>query len=202
MQVPKSSPAVFIAIPELPMPDEPTRAPAGISWPTEEREFEQALLASRGKLLALAHRLLGWRGDAEDAVQNAVARALDSRAQYRGEAALETWLCRIVINECRRVARWRRMRAWVGLDDVDVPTRFTVNASREAERVDAVRRAMASLAYNYREVAVLRYLQDMEIEEIAEILGKRRGAVDTLLSRAREMLRIELAGWMDDETLG
>ncbi len=77
------------------------------------------------KLRSLAYRILANRDDAEDAVQEALARALDKIAGFRGEAGFATWLYRITVNVCRDVLRRRERWRW----DAQVHASHTCSAS-------------------------------------------------------------------------
>ena len=91
-----------------------------------DREAIGDLMAPHlARLRALAYRILANRDDAEDAVQEALARALDKIAGFRGEAGFATWLYRITVNVCRDVLRRRQRWRW----DAQVHTRTVLRRS-------------------------------------------------------------------------
>jgi RNA polymerase sigma-70 factor (ECF subfamily) len=133
-------------------------------------------------LYRLALRLVGARrGDAEDAVQETWLRAASRLGDFRGEAALRTWLAGIAINCCRELVRARRRdesapeeAALCGMADVDLE------------------RAIARLAPGFREVLVLHDLEGYTHEEIGARLGIAAGTSKSQLARARRALREDM----------
>lgn len=175
-----------------------------------------ALVAEhQSRVAGLAARLLGWRGDVDDAVQDVFVAVLEGLPRFRGASRLSTWLFRLTVSVCRR--RQRRRLAWLrwwrrrGSPDAAAETRSAVSemggpagemddaaaATVAAERQARVRAAVGRLPQVYREVIVLRYLEELDPAEIGEVLGLKRSALDVRLSRAREKLRSELAGELE-----
>jgi RNA polymerase sigma-70 factor (ECF subfamily) len=96
-----------------------------------DREAIGDLMAPHlARLRALAYRILANRDDAEDAVQEALARALDKIAGFRGEAGFATWLYRITVNVCRDVLRRRQRWRW----DAQVHASHACSASAHHQR--------------------------------------------------------------------
>ncbi|HEX5052227.1 MAG TPA: sigma-70 family RNA polymerase sigma factor [Planctomycetota bacterium] len=154
-----------------------------------------ALCAHAPRLRRLVHRLLGWPAggtDVDDVVQEVLLAAWRHRDSFRGEATLSTWLVRIAVrkaqNHARAAAVRRRLFGW--WSDADAVARTPADADHD--RLAATQLAMHRLAHRDREVLVLRYLEQREIPQIAELLGCSRTAVDARLSRARHRLRAEL----------
>ena len=152
------------------------------------------LSAQAPRLRRLVHRLLGWRAsahDLDDIVQDVLLAAWRHRADYRGDAALSTWLTSIALRKAHNHVRSDRLRhrlfAWLGDREP------TAAMSAPDERLDRTHRAMQRLAHADREVLVLRYLERRDIDEVAALLGARRAAIDSRLSRARRRLRAMLA---------
>jgi RNA polymerase sigma-70 factor, ECF subfamily len=166
---------------------------------------------------ATVFSLLANKDDAEDVAQDALLKALARLNQFRKESTFGTWLIQIAINE----ARMRNRRQW-GIpmlsltDDKDkndakayVPKDFEdwreipSTALERAEVREALGKALGSLAQHYREVFVLRDIQELSISETSAILGVSPGAVKSRLRRARLMLRDILApGLAQDGRLG
>ena len=145
----------------------------------------------RDRLWAVALRTLGDREEAADALQDALVSAYRNAGSYRGDAAVTTWLHRIVVNACIDRTRRRQARPSVPLGDRDVAERQDEHAATEA-RLD-VRAALARLPMPQRVALVLVDLEDVPVAEAAELLGVPEGTVKSRCARARmalaEMLR-------------
>ncbi|GAA2635792.1 SigE family RNA polymerase sigma factor [Paractinoplanes durhamensis] len=148
-----------------------------------ETEFT-AFVAERGQaLLRIAHALTGDRGRAEDLVQGALAKAYAKWPRIHGDA--EAYVRRVIYND--RVSVWRRASRRPEVLAAEVPERPGHDLD-VAERI-AVREALLSLPARQRAVLVLRYLEDLSVEETAEALGCRPGTVASQTSRALAKLR-------------
>ncbi len=166
------------------------RLAGGESW-----TLPQVVAGHQERIGRLASRLLGWRGDIEDVVQDVFVSALANLARFRGESQLTTWLYRITVNECRRARRRRRLREMLRLvSDAAAPPE---RAHHGSDRSAAIRQAIVGLPPKYREVVVLRYLEELRVPEVAVILNVSTNVVDVRLHRAREQLRTALAGWLE-----
>jgi RNA polymerase sigma-70 factor (ECF subfamily) len=139
---------------------------------------------------ALAYRLMGYNGDLDDVVQDVFVAALEGRARFRAESSLWTWLTAITLNRCRWHARKQKIRRlamrWLS------PPGETNSAETNANQNDtaiAVRTAVADLGLREREVIVLHYFEQMQIAEIAKLLGKKENAIAVQLHRARQKLK-------------
>ena len=145
--------------------------------------------------------------DAEEVAQEAVLKAFSNLHQFRGESRFSTWLVRIAINEARTRSRRNRLRAAQSLDEApndDTGGDYTPiclvdwreipsDALQRSEVRELLARALASLSQIYREVVMLRDVQQLSISETAAILGISQGSVKTRLLRARLQLRDVLA---------
>lgn len=153
------------------------------------------------RLFRVARAILGRDADAEDAVQEAWVRALSNLDEFRGDSAFSTWLTRILINEA--YGRLRRQRPVVDFTaDVEPALRahilkFPAASSRpdpEATMASSevrvlIERAIDALPEPFRVVFVARVVEDMSVEETADLLGLRPETVKTRLHRARARLR-------------
>ncbi len=174
------------------VPDTPPR-------PTPTGELDAAfapLLEFDKRLVNLAHRVLGDRDDALDAVQEAYLQAYKAFHSFRGDAQPYTWLCRITLNECARRGRRRTKRRSLELD-LEVLAekgREPAEEDKAHELVErggtylAVRDAVNALAEPYRQAIILRYYEDMSYEEIASVWGCSLGTVKSRLARAHAKL--------------
>jgi RNA polymerase sigma-70 factor (ECF subfamily) len=159
----------------------------------------------------LAYRMLGNAEDAGDLVQDTFLRAYGALASFRQDASFLTWLYKIASNLCIDQLRSRKARSALSLDveleEGREPAADARNCSPEELAIrdsvqDVVQRAISNLPEKYRVVVVMRHLQDMSVEEIANVLNMPTGTVKTHLFRAREMLRGRLRSVLEMETDG
>jgi RNA polymerase sigma-70 factor (ECF subfamily) len=139
---------------------------------------------------------------AEDVAQGALCRALESLHNFRGEAALMTWLCTL----CRRElsARWAQTRPYstapvLAEDDPEIRAALEsllaaegsdpLHAAGQAEVRDTICAAMDYLPAPYADILEWKYVRDMSVAEIAQRLGRSAKATESLLTRAREAFR-------------
>jgi RNA polymerase sigma-70 factor (ECF subfamily) len=158
------------------------------------------------RVYAAALAILRNESDAEDAAQEAMLKALANIRQFRAEARFSTWLIQITVNEALMRRRRERTRMTEAIDDHRndegeyAPRDFAdwreiPSESLERKEVrQKLAEALASLDRKYREVFVLRDMEQLNIQETAEALGISVASVKTRLLRARLMLRDLLAG--------
>lgn len=158
------------------------------------------------RVYAAALAILRNESDAEDAAQEAMLKALANIRQFRAEARFSTWLIQITVNEALMRRRRERTVVMEGMDDRrDEEGEYTPRdfadwreiPSEALERKEVRQKladALATLDRKYREVFVLRDMEQLNIQETAEALGISVASVKTRLLRARLMLRDLLAG--------
>jgi RNA polymerase sigma-70 factor, ECF subfamily len=145
------------------------------------------------------------RDTAETLTQDCFLRAYQARHRFRGDASLNTWLMQIAINLVRDFARNRRLRFWKRVQDSAVDCASLNNGlacrgvSPEAETVakeqmDAVWRVTGKLSERQRTVFLLRFVEDMDLLEIANVMGVTEGAVKVHLFRAVHAVREQIGG--------
>lgn len=134
-----------------------------------------------------ATAIVGDEGAGRDAVQEAFAQALRKRASFRGDAALEAWVWRIVINEALLLRR--RRPDDVAWDAASAPAAAT-NGNRALEQDATVRAWVASLPERQRLTVFLRYFADLDYRSIATALEIEVGTVSATLSAAHAALRL------------
>ncbi len=168
--------------------------------------FYELVYPYERRVYAAALAILRNESDAEDVVQEAMLKALAHLRQFRAEAKFSTWLIQITVNEALMRRRRERRRNMEGMDDRrDEEGEYTPRdfadwreiPSEALERKEIRQRladALASLDRKYREVFVLRDVEQLNIQETAETLGISVASVKTRLLRARLMLRDLLAG--------
>jgi len=138
---------------------------------------------------------------AADAVQTALLKAWDRRAEFRGEAALDTWIHRIALNAAIDLIRKRKRRAE---DELDVETvGESPDPTPESEYAgDALVRdlevAMRRLSTSERQTFVLKHVEGWKLEEIAESTRTNINNVKSTLFRAVHKLRVDLKVWRSE----
>lgn len=137
-----------------------------------------------------ATRVLGDRDDADDAMQSAFVRAFRQLRSCRDPSRFGAWLRQIVVNECRTFAarRDRRERRMVR-DAHDGLALASETASVGADGLAEVQRALDALDADQREAFVLKHVEDLSYEEMAELTGAGVSALKMRVKRAVERLR-------------
>jgi RNA polymerase sigma-70 factor (ECF subfamily) len=159
----------------------------------ELAQFEQAVVPHLGAAFNLARWLTGNDHDAEDVVQESYLRALKFFAGFRGGDG-RPWLLTIVRNTCYTWLRRNRMDDVTTELDEDVHGVDHTGSNPEAvllaaARSDMVTRALEELPVALREVVILRELEGMSYQEIANVAAVPIGTVMSRLSRARSRLQ-------------
>jgi RNA polymerase sigma-70 factor (ECF subfamily) len=155
----------------------------------------------------LVYRLLNDPGDACDVVQEVFLKVFRSIGAFRGQSSLKTWIYRIAMNEAHNHRRWfgRRRGHEIGLEDeqgdgrtyeqvLPDPGRSPFDITLDHETMQSIEEALASLKPAFRAAVVLRDVEGLSYEEIAEILEISLGTVKSRILRGREALREKLAG--------
>ena len=149
-----------------------------------EDAFRTLYRAHTPALYALALRLAGSdRHEAEDLVQETWVRATRKMASFRGESALRTWLCGVLVN----VRRERVRSEWRMVDTQDVDPPSAVPPKNDA--AFDLERAIAALPNGARDIFVLHEVYGYAHHEIAEMLDIVEGTSKSQLARARTLLR-------------
>ena len=161
----------------------------------EPRAFEDLVKGYQHRVFGVALRMLGSRAEAEEIAQEVFLRAHRALADFRGEARLGTWLYGIASRLClNRLASPDRRVARGDAALLDVPA-ATPDAAVELERAEldaALRAAIAELPDERRLVLVLRDIEGLSYEQIAEVLALDLGTVRSRLHRARMQLKEKL----------
>ena len=172
----------------------------------DQQAFAQLVTLHEGMVLNLAVRLLGDAEEAKDAAQEVFLQVYRTLGRFEGRSSLKTWIYRIVVNHCRNRHRWwrrRRRDRSVALDEMSqadaaqlseraAPEANPFEECRRHEQERGVRTALARLSFDHRTILLLREVEGLTCEEIAEALGLPEGTVKSRLSRARESLRQSL----------
>ncbi len=176
----------------------------------DKESFYQLVRPYERAVYTAAFSILRNEADAEEVSQEAVVKAFTNLARFRSEAKFSTWLIQITVNEARmrlrkdRRAMYESLEGGTQTDDGDyVPRDFAdwreipSEALQRSELKAALRRAIEALPPKYREVLILRDVQDLSIKETAQALGLTEASVKTRLLRARLQLRDALAPGID-----
>ena len=171
----------------------------------DEGAFNELVITYQRRVFALVFRMLGRREEAEDLAQEVFVQVFKAIDQFRGDSKLSTWIYRIAVNLCKNRAKYLSRRHANDQEDVDaMADRLPFSAakgvsvggiSRPDELVEGmqlevvVKRAIAQIEPEFREVLILRDVEDMSYEEIAEVTGLADGTVKSRIHRARAQLR-------------
>lgn len=151
----------------------------------DEAAFATVVAEHQEAIARFCARFLGDEALAADLTQEVFISAWNDRARYRERGRLRTYLLRIARNRCLAAARKRSSRARLR-NRWQLPERRESGEPSEARNID---RALGTLRPAYRELVVLRYLEELEISEIAEVTTLKVGTVKSRLSRALTALR-------------
>lgn len=156
--------------------------------------FETIVYRHRDRLWSLALRTTNDPEEAADALQDAFLSAFRRANQFRGEAAVTTWLHRIVVNACLDRLRRRASRPSVSLpDDLGQTMADPGDKMSQRETQLVIAKALANLPPDQRAAIVLVDVEGHSVQEAAELLGCPTGTVKSRCSRGRARLAEELA---------
>jgi RNA polymerase sigma-70 factor (ECF subfamily) len=176
----------------------------------DEKAYERLIQRFQTPIYNLAWRLVSDPADASDVVQEVFLKVFRNIGHFRRDSSLRTWVYRIAVNESHNRRRWlfRHRRGETGLEENfddsegrekplmdmgETPFDFTMN--REAQLL--LEEGLAAINPVFRAALVLREVEDMSYEEIAEILEVSLGTVKSRIMRGREALRRYLAERLD-----
>jgi RNA polymerase sigma-70 factor, ECF subfamily len=176
----------------------------------DEKAYEQLIQRFQTPVYNLAWRLVNDPADASDVVQEVFLKVFRNIGHFRRDSSLRTWVYRIAVNESHNRRRWlfRHRRGETGIeenfDDAEGRERpltdtgetpFDCTMNREAQLL--LEEGLAAINPVFRDSLVLREVEDMSYEEIAEILEVSLGTVKSRIMRGREALRRYLADRLD-----
>jgi RNA polymerase sigma-70 factor, ECF subfamily len=154
----------------------------------ERDAYRELFEVYKDKVYSVALRFAGQPAEAMDITQDTFLKLFSSLTDFRGDARLETWIYRLVVNRC--LDHRRRSRRWLPLGEA-----FGLRAASDTlatvlreERNGRVQAAIEGLAADLRIVVVLRYTEGMSYDQIAEVLGCAAGTVASRLHRAHKLL--------------
>ena len=174
----------------------------------DERAFNELVEAYEQRVFRLVFRFMGRRDEAEDMAQEVFVQVFKAVGQFRGDAKLSTWIYRIAVNLCKNRAKYLARRHNDAQDELEpVAERAPLSQAKgvtfgdvarpdhlvEGFQVeDIVREAIAELDPDFREVLVLRDVEDLTYEDIMEVTGLPEGTVKSRIHRARATLKAKV----------
>ncbi len=170
-----------------------------------EEAYEELIERYEQQLYGMIYRLLGNQMDAADVVQEVFLKVFRTINSFREQSSLRTWIYRIAVNEAHNHRRWfaRHCRCEVSMEDergehhasleyAADPGRSPYEQTLESENRTLIERALTKVSPVFRTAVVLRDIQNLSYEEIAEILQVSLGTVKSRILRGREALRLEI----------
>jgi RNA polymerase sigma-70 factor, ECF subfamily len=169
----------------------------------DQNAFGEIVEIYKDKVFQLAYRMLGNRHEAEDIAQEAFIRAFVNIQSYNINLKFSTWLYRIATNLCIDRIRKKKPDYYLdaevaGTDGLTMYSQIPSKTSLPEDDVeslelqDTIQRAISKLPEKYRSVIVLKYIEELSLNEISEILDMPLGTVKTRIHRGRETLRKQL----------
>ncbi|WP_174735111.1 RNA polymerase sigma factor SigW [Mesobacillus harenae] len=169
----------------------------------DQNAFGEVVELYKDKVFQLCYRMLGNRHEAEDIAQEAFLRAYMNIHSFNLNLKFSTWIYRIATNLC--IDRIRKKKPDYFLD-AEVPgteglnmysqvasdTALPEDELESLELQDAVQKEISKLPEKYRSVIVLKYIEELPLKEISEILNLPLGTVKTRIHRGREALKNQL----------
>lgn len=181
-------------------------ATADLSRSLTADHFDDLVLRNQKRIFRLLMALLRDEDAADTLTQETFLKAYKKRGTFRGESSVDTWLFRIAINlardyqRSRRQSFWKRIFAGAPEDEDDSPLLDSVADKRSTaesqllarEEVAAVWETVETLSPKQREVFILRFAEEMPLDDIAQTLEMELGTVKSHLSRALTAVRNKL----------
>ncbi len=197
-RTPQAAPTATLAPPPLADQALLERLRAG-----ENAAYDDLVRQTGGRLLVVARRMLTREDEAQDAVQEAFLSAFKSLDRFDGRSQLATWLHRICVNVCLMRLRTRRRKPETTIGDLlpqfledghqknpaQVWKPIGASGIEKEELRATIRAKIDELPETYREVLLLRDIEELGTEETADLLGLTEAGVKTRLHRARQALK-------------
>ena len=153
--------------------------------PHQHKAFEQLITAYKDMVYTLCYRMTGNATDAEDLLQEILTKLFLNIGKFDGRSAFSSWLYRVAHNHCLNFLSQRRTEytSTGTLPDGDVIVDASTNVTWQDERTQAV---LESIDPNSRSLLVMKYVMDLDIKEISDILQVGLSATKMRLARARD----------------
>jgi RNA polymerase sigma-70 factor, ECF subfamily len=166
----------------------------------EQTAFEELVLRYQDRIYNLCRHMLGNTHDAQDAAQDSFLKAYQKLKDFKPEASLYTWLYRITVNTCLDYRKRPFFESlFVKSDDDEEHIQESVSEEPSPEKLYeskqlglALHKSLGRLSLKLRTVIILKEIEGLSYEEIADILQISIGTVKSRISRAREELKLRL----------
>lgn len=154
----------------------------------EDGIFTEFIRENKGSFYRLAYSYVRNKEDALDIVQDSIHKGLVSLNTLQDPKVMKSWFYRIVVNTSLDFLRKHKR-----VSIVDSETMEYISSGKEDsyENVD-LERALEQLPLEYRSIIVLRYFEDLKIDEVASVMGENNSTIKTRLYKALKLLRIEM----------
>jgi RNA polymerase sigma-70 factor, ECF subfamily len=161
----------------------------------DDRAFGVLVSRYQNAYLRYATRMLNSQDDAEDALQSAFIRAYRNLSGCRDPKRFASWLQKIVVNECRTLGA-RRTKRELRFDSRPATLDAIPASSRDGRKevAEEIEAALQRLPAEQREAFLLRYVEDLGYEEMAELTGAGVSALKMRVKRACESMKVSLEG--------
>lgn len=173
----------------------------------DQESFTGLVVKYQNKVYNLCFRVMGEHAEAQDMAQEIFLTVHKSLKNFRGDSLFSTWIFRVTVNHCKNRIKYLGRRKYYSSVSIDKPLEtedgdfYQVVTDEEPDPEsqlesrqiqDVVQAAIATLDSDHRMVIVLRDIQEMSYEEIAEIVGVKVGTVKSRIHRARSELKKKL----------
>ncbi|PGM52248.1 RNA polymerase sigma factor [Bacillus sp. AFS053548] len=153
-----------------------------------EKELVDFIINNKDDFYRLAYSYVKNSEDAVDILQDSIHKAISSKDKLKNKQSLKSWFYRIVVNTSLDFLRKQKK---VTVMDEETIELYSSGQDDNYTDID-LERSLESLPTKYRAVIVLRYFEDLKIEEVAEILQESPNTIKTRLYKALEILRIKM----------
>lgn len=153
-----------------------------------EKELVDFIMNNKDDFYRLAYGYVKNSNDAIDILQDSIQKAISSKNNLKKEQSLKSWFYRIVINTSLDFLR--KQKRVVVVDEETIQS-YSSGINDHYANID-LERSLEALPPKYKSVIILRYFEDLKIEEVAEILQESPNTIKTRLYKALELLRIKM----------
>ena len=174
----------------------------------DETAFNELIVVYERRVFSLVLRMLGRRAEAEEITQDVFVQVFKSVDSFRGDSKLSTWIFRVAVNLCKNRMKYNARRGGKNQQDLDSLGEHTSMWAAEGvsagatsrpddlvegqQLVEVVREAIGELEPEFRQLVILRDVEDLSYEEIAEVTNLPVGTVKSRIHRGRSQLRAKV----------
>ena len=181
----------------------------------DERAFNELVVLYQERVFRILVRMLGRRDEAEDMAQEVFVQVFKAVGSFRGDSKLSTWIYRIAVNLCKNRVKYLKRRKSDAQDEYEALAEhselsgsgFTSGSVARPDQVmeglqleRVVQLCIVELDPDFREVLVLRDVEDLSYEELCQVTGLAEGTVKSRLHRARALLKQAVEQRMGDRS--